>query len=287
MSNIISAVSAVTNIYSLIAFILLLAVFVLMKLRIIEQRLFQRFAILFIVSLLAISFWMIYQTQTKQGEQHQASPPVSQQPTQTAVSTGNASLQANQIILNQTGGQTSIVIGDNKVGDSSVPTQIKQPLPKQPFHEKETKTAERAKNPVISKHDSGSVQRKRKAPSLKINTEEEQVKIGDLVWQKNIESHVLTWPKAQEYCINLELGGYSDWRLPTIGELASLIDKRYSPSKNPLFGALPANYPPYFWSSSIDPNDNNEAQFLNFKNGLPAQIKKEKGYGFVRCARQE
>lgn len=161
MSNIISAVSAVTNIYSLIAFILLLAVFVLLKLRIIEQSLFQRFAILFIVSLLAISFWMIYQTQTKQGEQQQASPPVVQQPTQSAISTGNASLQTNQIILNQTGGQTSIVIGDNKVGNSSVPTQTKQPLPKQPFHEKETKTAEKAKKPVISKHDSGSVQQER------------------------------------------------------------------------------------------------------------------------------
>jgi energy-coupling factor transporter transmembrane protein EcfT len=179
MSNIISAVSAVTNIYSLIAFILLLAVFTLLKLRIIEQRLFQWLVILFIVSLLAISFWIIYKTQTKQGGQQQASPPISQQPTQTAISTGNASLLANQIILNQTGGQTSIVVGNNKAGDSSVPTQIKQLLPKQPFHEKETNPVETAKKPVISMQDSGSVQRERKESFAATVKAEVQVTAND------------------------------------------------------------------------------------------------------------
>lgn len=113
------------------------------------------------------------------------------------------------------------------------------------------------------------------------------VKNGHLIWQKTVRDRVMNWPEAQEYCNNLRLDGYDNWQLPTISELTSLADKRFSPSINPIFGALPANYPPYFWSSTIDPNDNNEAQFLNFKNCLPAQINKEKGYGFVRCVRQE
>jgi hypothetical protein len=51
-----------------------------LKLRIIEQRLFQWLSVLIIVSLLAISFWMIYQAQTKQGgQQQQETPPVPKQ----------------------------------------------------------------------------------------------------------------------------------------------------------------------------------------------------------------
>ena len=111
-------------------------------------------------------------------------------------------------------------------------------------------------------------------------------KNNQLVWQKKIQSQLFTWSKAQNYCINLEFDGYSDWRLPTISELESLVDKRYSSSINPSFGPLPDSYPPYFWSSTTDPNDNNEAQFLNFSDGLPAHINKEEGDGFVRCVRQ-
>lgn len=111
-------------------------------------------------------------------------------------------------------------------------------------------------------------------------------KSNELIWQKNIETKALPWPKAQEYCKNLELGGYTDWRLPTIGELESLVDKRYGPSINPSFGPVPDDYPPYFWSSTIDPNDNNEAQYLNFSDGLPAHINKKDGHGYVLCVRQ-
>lgn len=109
-------ISAVTNIYSLIAFILLLVAFVLLRLRIIEQRLFRGLAAVFIVWLLAISSWMIYQNQTKQGGQQQNSPPVSQQPAQVAAATGNSSSQTGiQITVNQSGGQTSVVAGNNSM----------------------------------------------------------------------------------------------------------------------------------------------------------------------------
>lgn len=126
-----------------------------------------------------------------------------------------------------------------------------------------------------------------KKPAVAENNVAEAVqdKNNQIIWQKNIETNVLTWTAAQEYCKNLGLGGYDDWRLPTISELESLVDKRYSPPINPLFGTLPVSYLPYFWSSTIEPNDHKEAQFLNFKNGLPAHINKEKGYGFARCVR--
>ncbi len=51
-----------------------------------------------------------------------------------------------------------------------------------------------------------------------------------LMWQKSpdakpdtLEGRV-TWYEAEEYSNKLQLGGYSDWRLPSIKELISLVD---------------------------------------------------------------
>lgn len=45
-----------------------------------------------------------------------------------------------------------------------------------------------------------------------------------LVWEKSpVETH-MTWYAAVEYCTKKELGGRLGWRLPTVEELASLVD---------------------------------------------------------------
>ena len=45
-----------------------------------------------------------------------------------------------------------------------------------------------------------------------------------LMWQQTPPSNKLTYDEAVEYVENLELGGYSDWRLPTIKESFSIAD---------------------------------------------------------------
>jgi len=57
----------------------------------------------------------------------------------------------------------------------------------------------------------------------------------------------VTWQGALNYCENLKLAGHSDWRLPNVRELQSIVDYgRFNPSINFVFGAMPDGY----WSSS-------------------------------------
>ncbi|RJO65595.1 MAG: DUF1566 domain-containing protein [Myxococcales bacterium] len=44
-----------------------------------------------------------------------------------------------------------------------------------------------------------------------------------LTWQAMPPANGMQWEAAKSYCSNLTLGGYSDWRLPSISELRSLV----------------------------------------------------------------
>jgi hypothetical protein len=45
------------------------------------------------------------------------------------------------------------------------------------------------------------------------------------MWEGKDNGIEATWHKAASYCRNLRLAGYPDWRLATLDELASLVDK--------------------------------------------------------------
>ncbi|MDQ7046626.1 MAG: DUF1566 domain-containing protein [Sulfurovum sp.] len=47
--------------------------------------------------------------------------------------------------------------------------------------------------------------------------------INGLMWQKETVEEKMNWNDAMEYAKNLRLGGYDDWRLPTIEEFEKLV----------------------------------------------------------------
>lgn len=46
-----------------------------------------------------------------------------------------------------------------------------------------------------------------------------------LMWAARDNGRDVSWKKAIKYCRDLQLAGYSDWRLATLGELESVYDK--------------------------------------------------------------
>ncbi|AKB74997.1 hypothetical protein MSLAZ_1736 [Methanosarcina lacustris Z-7289] len=48
--------------------------------------------------------------------------------------------------------------------------------------------------------------------------------VTGLVWAQNLSNSSMSWEDANDYCENLELGGYDDWRLPTVKDLWSIRD---------------------------------------------------------------
>ena len=62
----------------------------------------------------------------------------------------------------------------------------------------------------------------------------------------------MTWAAAVANCLALEYAGYTDWRLPNVGELGSLFAiQAVSPHMDPLFAAMGGSVD--YWSSTRIP----------------------------------
>jgi hypothetical protein len=109
-----------------------------------------------------------------------------------------------------------------------------------------------------------------------------------LMWQTGEEGGYKTWPQAVLYCENLRLpdnaSGYTDWRLPNVKELESIIDdSRYDPAVDTTF--FPSAYARGYWSSTTAANIPDNALGVAFYSGsITYRYKDEFGYD-VRCVR--
>ena len=89
-----------------------------------------------------------------------------------------------------------------------------------------------------------------------------------LVWERSPNTSFASWTGAQQRCENLSLGKHKGWRLPTIFELATLVDPNV-PSPGP---TLPAGHlftisPSFYWSATTDVTNKANAWGVGFNVG--------------------
>ena len=90
-----------------------------------------------------------------------------------------------------------------------------------------------------------------------------------LVWAKdaNIFGGTKTWVQAMDYCRNLNIGNRKGWRLPTVEELASLVDVTQNmptlPSGHPFVNVQSS----YYWSRTTVEADSTYACRVDMYSG--------------------
>jgi hypothetical protein len=89
-----------------------------------------------------------------------------------------------------------------------------------------------------------------------------------LVWEKTLETNEVSWADARAACADKDVGGRKGWRLPSIFELASLMDlsMRTGPT-------LPLDHPftnvqmDVYWSATTVTGSPNSAWLVFFDTG--------------------
>lgn len=96
----------------------------------------------------------------------------------------------------------------------------------------------------------------------------------------------MTWYEALEYAKSLSLDGKKDWRLPTLAELESLLDrtKARSEGRPPMRQEVPFRDELSYWSSTTFKRDTKTAWILMFDGGYLLSYYKSNLY-HVRCVR--
>ena len=106
-----------------------------------------------------------------------------------------------------------------------------------------------------------------------VKTLQAKLKRKGLQWS-NKAPNIMNWNDAKQYCANLNEGGHSDWRLPNIDELKTLIGNEQSK-----LGDTRS-----FWSSSTQSDNTDGAWGVLFGNGHVGNYGKSSRHD-VRCVR--
>lgn len=114
---------------------------------------------------------------------------------------------------------------------------------------------------------------------------------SSLIWQDTaFNSSLVTWQEALGYCENLDLAGYTNWRVPNKKELESIVNySTKEPSISPIFQNTEVNY--RYWSSTtvyeqILFSDYSSAYLFSFNSGSSSTVAKTNSH-YIRCVTSE
>jgi hypothetical protein len=108
-----------------------------------------------------------------------------------------------------------------------------------------------------------------------------------LVWEKSPSSSpAADWVQATANCVNKSIAGRKGWRLPSVVELATLIETSQSvptlPAGHPFTNVQADNY----WTATTYAQDANIAWGVNFNGGSVSVVLFKNGNGlFAWCVR--
>ncbi len=124
---------------------------------------------------------------------------------------------------------------------------------------------------------------------------------NNLMWQDNLANEGYNWQKAIDSCSNLIFAEYSDWKLPNINELHSIMTTYYENNDNNYnewynenedlkngnsFLDLAFENPrSYLWSSDEYINDSSKGLLINFVRGSTSKDSKINRYSGFKCVR--
>ena len=119
---------------------------------------------------------------------------------------------------------------------------------------------------------------KAKAKARKKLIRDNTLMLDDLMWQDNLDakSVVRSWQGAKDYCKNLSLAGYSDWRLGNKDEFTRLYKHK---------NKLKYFYYGYYWSSTSYEGNTYNAWGVFFYNGYVMSYGNKSSNAYVRCVR--
>ena len=111
-----------------------------------------------------------------------------------------------------------------------------------------------------------------------------------LVWEKSPTTTLFTWYDARTQCTNRTTGARKGWRLPSVHELASLVD----PSVGSPGPTLPPSHPFanvqaielfWYWSASLHAEFQNFVWNVSFFDGRVSTTTDKLTTNFVWCVR--